>query len=163
MTGRTQIPIPGKKFCALHSSQNTPSVVIKDFSEQTQAVLYSKNSAKKSVKPDDIATIKEIHQSRIEKGVTEYLLSLDNCKEKVWEPMENIPPFVVRHFEKTKETIVPKPKVKEIIKVGSQSHVHLTWDDENLDKLPDLPSANIIIPEKEYDTLTSKCNTRKVI
>ena len=111
---------------------------------------------------DDIYTINGVHAKREvgEEKNLEYKITFDKHPDSsFWEPRENIPSFLIRNYEAGKSNI-PQAKIKEVIKIGQQERVILTWEDnDNLE--PFVPSENITDPEKEYEETPSECNTRK--
>ena len=104
----------------------------------------------------------EILGSRKAGKVKEYHIKWESYKETTWEPEKNIPSYIRSYYDRTGNSRIPVPKVKEARRAGTTVQYELVWTEDN--SLPDWDPEKHVLLEPEPVPATQerrKCNTRK--
>ena len=63
-------------------------------------------------------SLRHFRQKKIKKSETLYLVKWENYEAPTWEPMKNIPQFIINYYEETGNSGIPSARVKHIKIVG---------------------------------------------
>ena len=65
----------------------------------------------------------------------EYHIKWESYEETTWEPEKNIPSYIRNYYDRTGNSRIPVPKVKEARRAGTTVQYELVWTEDN--SLPD--------------------------
>ena len=160
VVGCKTYPTPGQKFCREHLSSEVPNVPSVQMSRKNVRALRSTRKSVKTEKvEEDVFTIEAIQKKKVTKKGSMFLVKWLGYDKTTWEPMKNIPRFIIDFFEKNGSALIPRPRIKSTKKVGNGKYFLLTWEQSSE---PDtyVPESDFVISPAEEETLAS-CNTRK--
>ena len=160
VVGCKTYPTPGQKFCREHLSSEVPNVPSVQMSRKNVRALRSTRKSVKTEKvEEDVFTIEAIQKKKVTNKGSMFLVKWLGYDKTTWEPMKNIPRFIIDFFEKNGSALIPRPRIKSTKKVGNGKYFLLTWEQSSE---PDtyVPESDFVISPAEEETLAS-CNTRK--
>ena len=177
LTGCTAMPSPDSPFCAKHVHTESPVLLRENVTKTTRSKLSNyraKNQASNLKLPEDsVFVVESVLDARKNGNDAEYLVKFSGYPrtEACWEPMKNLPHFVIDFYgDKSKYGLpLPSPTITETVKVDEASEVfhHLDW------KISSIGNKNLEIEDGSSifdlnqdklseDEIKSSCNTRKV-
>ena len=177
LTGCTAMPSPDSPFCVDHVHAKTPVLLGEKITKTTRSKLLAykaKNQASNLKLPaDSVFIVESVLNTRTTGVHVEYLVKFSGYPpaEACWEPVENLPHFIVLYYQdKSKFGLpLPSPTIKETRRVDQTSEVfhHLEWKSSDKHKKSlEIEDGNTLY-DQDLDKLTedeiiSSCNTRKV-
>ena len=177
LTGCTAMPSPNSPFCKEHMKEESPVLLAENITATTRNKLWDLRSAKqqynRNLPKDSVFIVETVMNARRNKNDLEYLVKFAGypLEEACWEPVKNLPTFIVSHYQDKHNhgLPLPKPTVKRTVKIDDKTEVyhHLEWKSTNVDgDVLELKEGETLI-DLDQDKLTeeellSSCNTRKV-
>ena len=83
-----------------------------------------------------------------------YHVKWENYSECTWEPMENIPNFIINYFERTGKNDIPAARIKHTKVIGDSKFHLLVWDDEDGEMFWEQEDSL-------FSNIEFSCNTKK--
>ena len=172
LTGCTKLPSSNSPFCAEHKTTETPVIPAERLTANTRDILWKwqKENQKSNLNlpRDNCFTVERVNKTRKTKNQTQMLIKFSGYPADLecWEPVTNLPSFVVKHYsDKSKlGKFLPNPVVSRVQTVSKSEVIkHLTWTDntelsEEIENVELLKQQNDVL---ELAELRSTCNTRK--
>jgi hypothetical protein len=178
LTGCTAMPSPSSPFCSEHANAETPVLLAEKVTSETRNRLWNSHTksqtTNRNLPNDSVFTVETVLNARKKKNNLEYLVKFAGFPfpDACWEPIGNLPSFIVEHYKDVSKhgTPLPKPSVKYTVQVGNGTEVyhHLEWKaSHNVgDKELSLKDGETLFDldqdKLSEEELRSTCNTRKV-
>lgn len=96
---------------------------------------------------DSVYIIEEILGSRRAGKGKEYHIKWESYQETTWEPEKNIPSSIRNYYDRTGNSRIPVPKVKEARRAGTTVQYELVWTEDS--SLPDWDPEKHVLLEPE--------------
>ena len=174
LTGCTNMPSPGSKFCSYHKDEDSPIVLKEKLTAESRSRLYNFRSKTKQTQlnlpSDDLFIVESILETKIKNKIRCFLVKWASFpqSESTWEPESHIPKFILKYYEDSTNfgKPLPEPRIKHTKKVANGTEVFhfLEWGSDH--GAGEWISDNLFDLDADADSVVesiSSCNTRKVI
>ena len=152
LQGCTRHPAPGKKFCSDHRDFQSPVLLPSQIAKESLEKLNKQHKLSSNLEPDMLFIIEAI----LEVKGDSVLVKWEGYKESTWEPLSNMPEFVVQFVEQNGCGKIPEPVVKHEKVIDGNKHILLEWKNDVGDK-------DVLWQKEKIDESEDvfKCDTKK--